>query len=96
MEEKRKKEEKVRELEVELKRWKNDFAKLETKHFSQTLELKHELNALRSAQVVNILCILLQKLRENSIHRWKENLKYAISLFCDVVPLWHFMLLKIN
>ena len=51
MEEKRKKEEKVRELEAELKRWKNDFAKLETKHFSQTLELKHELNALRSAQV---------------------------------------------
>ncbi|PAV56346.1 hypothetical protein WR25_21329 isoform B [Diploscapter pachys] len=52
VEEKRKKEEKVRELEVELKRWKNDFAKLETKHFSQTLELKHELNALRSAQTM--------------------------------------------
>ncbi|WKY17188.1 hypothetical protein Q1695_001646 [Nippostrongylus brasiliensis] len=51
MEEKRKKDEKISELEVELKRMRNEHLKLETKRFSEVLELKHKLDVLMTAQM---------------------------------------------
>ncbi|EYC38479.1 hypothetical protein Y032_0714g1757 [Ancylostoma ceylanicum] len=47
-EEKRVKDEKIQELEAELKRVRNEHLKLETKRFNEVLDLKHRLDAMQT------------------------------------------------
>ncbi|KAK6762230.1 hypothetical protein RB195_023083 [Necator americanus] len=48
-EENRTKEEKIQELEAELKRIRNEHLKLETKRFNEVLDLKHRLDAMQKS-----------------------------------------------
>ncbi|KHJ99757.1 hypothetical protein OESDEN_00266, partial [Oesophagostomum dentatum] len=48
IQEKRTKEDRIQELEVELKRVRNEHLKLETKRFNEVLDLKHRLDAMQT------------------------------------------------
>lgn len=51
IDERRKKDEKICELEMELKRMRNEHLKLETRRFNEVLELKHKLDVLQTTQM---------------------------------------------
>ncbi|KAK5968006.1 hypothetical protein GCK32_018739, partial [Trichostrongylus colubriformis] len=50
-EDKRKKDEKISNLELELKRMRSEHLKLETRRFNEVLELKHKLDMMQTSQM---------------------------------------------
>ncbi|PIO72417.1 hypothetical protein TELCIR_05657 [Teladorsagia circumcincta] len=52
-EDRRKKDEKISDLEFELKRMRNEHLKLETRRFNEVLELKHKLDMIQTSQHIN-------------------------------------------
>ncbi|KAK6033740.1 hypothetical protein OSTOST_00041 [Ostertagia ostertagi] len=50
-EDRRKKDEKISDLEFELKRMRNEHLKLETRRFNEVLELKHKLDMIQTSQM---------------------------------------------
>uniref|UniRef100_A0A7I4Z5U7 Stromal interaction molecule 2b n=1 Tax=Haemonchus contortus TaxID=6289 RepID=A0A7I4Z5U7_HAECO len=59
-EERRKKDEKIFDLEYELKRIRSDHLKLETKRFNEVLELKHKLDMMQTSQHMQPLALKTQ------------------------------------